>query len=173
MKATLQSINQMQADGAIGKYAIGEAVGAIFYLEPFSTFDIDIFAAFQQTPGSSLISASPIYEYARAHHYEIKDEHILIEGWKVQFLPANDALHAEALEQANQTQFDGVPTWVIKPEHLMAIALRVGRLKDFTRIGLFVERKAYSADALNGILQRHGLAEKWDRFNQKYLSMAL
>jgi hypothetical protein len=32
MKDTLQVINQMQADGVIGPYAIGGAVGATFYL---------------------------------------------------------------------------------------------------------------------------------------------
>ena len=40
MKATLQVINQMQAGGIIGKYAIDEAVGATFYLEPSATLDI-------------------------------------------------------------------------------------------------------------------------------------
>ena len=38
MKATLQVINQMQADGIISRYAIGGAIGATFYLEPTSTF---------------------------------------------------------------------------------------------------------------------------------------
>jgi len=30
-------LNQMEADGVIGQYAIGGAVGAIFWLEPFAT----------------------------------------------------------------------------------------------------------------------------------------
>lgn len=33
-KETLAVINQMQADGVIGKYATGGAVGATLYLEP-------------------------------------------------------------------------------------------------------------------------------------------
>ena len=37
MKKTLDMINRMQADGVIGKYAIGGAVGVIFYLEAFYT----------------------------------------------------------------------------------------------------------------------------------------
>lgn len=41
MKATLQVINRMQAEGVIGEYAIGGAVGATFYLEPSATLDID------------------------------------------------------------------------------------------------------------------------------------
>jgi hypothetical protein len=42
MKATLAVINQMQAVGVIGRYAIGGAVGATFYLEPSATLDIDV-----------------------------------------------------------------------------------------------------------------------------------
>jgi hypothetical protein len=49
MKATLTVINQMQTDGVIGKYAIGGAVGATFYLEPVATLDIDIFISFQSS----------------------------------------------------------------------------------------------------------------------------
>ncbi len=33
MKETLAVINQLRADGLIGDYAIGGAVGATFYLE--------------------------------------------------------------------------------------------------------------------------------------------
>jgi hypothetical protein len=43
VKATIESINQMLADGIIGKYAVGGAVGAWFYLEPAATLDVDIF----------------------------------------------------------------------------------------------------------------------------------
>jgi hypothetical protein len=43
VKETLEAINQMQADGIIGKYAIGGAVGATFYLEPAATVDLDVF----------------------------------------------------------------------------------------------------------------------------------
>ena len=50
MKATLQVVNQMQSDGVISRYAIGGAIGATFYLEPTSTFDIDVFVALQNLP---------------------------------------------------------------------------------------------------------------------------
>jgi len=45
VKATLQVINEMQAAGVIGRYAIGGAVGATFYLEPAATLDIVIFVS--------------------------------------------------------------------------------------------------------------------------------
>lgn len=56
MKATLEAINQMQADGIIGKYAIGGAVGATVYLEPAATLDVDIFVMLPTAIGSSLLS---------------------------------------------------------------------------------------------------------------------
>ncbi len=37
----------MQADGIIGAYAIGGAVGATFYLEPVATLDLDVFVSFR------------------------------------------------------------------------------------------------------------------------------
>jgi len=37
IKDTIAAVNQMQADGVIDRYAIGDAVGATFYLEPVAT----------------------------------------------------------------------------------------------------------------------------------------
>ena len=113
MKETLEVINKMQEAGVIGKYAIGGAIGATFYLEPTSTFDIDIFISFENMPGSLIASPAPIYSYLKTLGYEPKDEHIEIEGENVQFLPADDQLHREALSQAIETNVDGVRTWVM------------------------------------------------------------
>ncbi len=54
-------------------------------------------------------------------------------------------------------------------EHLTAIALETGRAKDHARILQFVESGALEADKLDGILKRHGLIEKWERFGDKFL----
>ncbi len=43
MKTTFALLNRMQADGIIGSYAIGGAVGATFYLEPVATLDVEVF----------------------------------------------------------------------------------------------------------------------------------
>jgi hypothetical protein len=169
MKATLSVINQMQADGVIGKYAIGGAVGATFYLEPVATLDIDIFVSFSQTPGSSLLTVSPIYEYLTAKGYRIEKEYIHIEGWPVQFLPPSDALGEEALTQAVETDLDGIRTHVMTAEHLVAIALQTGRAKDFTRILQFVEAGTIDPNRLDDILKRHRLLAKWETFGDKFL----
>lgn len=49
-------INRMQADGVIGRYAIGGAVGATFYLEPSATADVGIFVTLPTAPGTSLLT---------------------------------------------------------------------------------------------------------------------
>jgi hypothetical protein len=170
MKTTLQTINQMQADGIIGKYAIGGAVGATFYLEPSATLDVDIFISFPSPPGSLLLSLHPIYDYLRARGFQSQGEYILIGGWPVQFLPVRDALEEEGLTQAIQTDVDGVPTWVMPAEHLIAIALRTGRSKDFARIVQFWnDDETLDKDKLRSILTRHGLEPKWRDFERRYL----
>jgi hypothetical protein len=169
MKATLEIINRMQADGVIGQYAIGGAVGATFYLEPVATLDIDVFVSFRDVPTGGLISLSPIYDYLRAHRYKPEGEYVIIEGWPVQFLPAGDALLEEALAEAIGTDLEGVPTRVMTAEHLTAIALKTGRAKDHARILQFVEGGTLDADKLDGVLKRYGLLEKWERFGDKFL----
>ncbi|MGD0010104.1 MAG: hypothetical protein ABSE93_16345 [Terriglobia bacterium] len=59
MKATLEVINRMQAERIIGKYAIGGAVGATFYLEPSATLDIDVFVSLENPQGSPLLTLTP------------------------------------------------------------------------------------------------------------------
>lgn len=90
----------MQADGVIGKYAIGGAVGATFYLEPAATLDIDVFVMLPTTEGSSLLSLSPIYDYLRAQGGTVQLEHIVVGGWPVQFLPPANGLEREAVAEA-------------------------------------------------------------------------
>ena len=169
MKKTLEVINQMQAEGVIGPYAIGGAVGATFHLEPAATLDVDIFVALRDAPGSPLLTLAPLYNYLAARGYPTEKEYVVIEGWPVQFLPPAGALEEEALRQAVETDVEGVSTRVITAEHLVAIALKTARAKDFARILQFVESGVLDADELGQILQRHGLIEPWEQFGVKFL----
>jgi hypothetical protein len=169
VKATLEAINQMQADGVIGKYAIGGAVGATFYLEPAATVDLDIFAVLPAVSGRSLLSLAPIYDYLKARGGKVQDEYIVIGEWPVQFLsPAND-LEQEAVNEATATKVKGVGTWVMSAEHLVAIALRTGRAKDHSRILQFIDQKAVNRKKLRTILERHDLTSKWNQFERRFL----
>ena len=169
MKATLEAINQMQADGVIGKYAIGGAVGATFYLAPAATVDVDIFVALPTASGTSLISLAPIYDYLKARGATELDEYIVVGDWPVQFLPLADDLGKEAVDQAVTVTVEGVDTRVMTAEHLAAIALRTGRPKDHSRILQFVEQQAVDRARLQTIIERHGLALRWAEFERRYL----
>ncbi len=168
VRATLELVNQMQADGVIGKYAIGGAVGATFYLAPAATVDLDLFVTL---PGDSklLVSLSPIYEYLKARGGKEQDEYILLGDWPVQFLLPGNALEHEAVDQAVATSLESVPTRVMSAEHLVAIALQTGRAKDHTRILQFMEQGAVDLKKLKEVLARHGLATKWTRFEHRFL----
>jgi len=169
VKATLEAINQMQADGIIGKYAIGGAVGATFYLEPAATVDLDIFVTLPTSAGGLLLTLAPIYEYLKARGGKVVDEYLEIGGWPVQFLPPSNDLETEAVVEAVATSVEGIPTWVMSAEHLVAIALRTGRPKDHNRILQFIEQDAVNRERLRSILERNGLTVKWKEFERKYL----
>jgi len=130
IQQVLVTINQMQAAGIIGQYAIGGAVGATSYLEPVATLDVDIFVNYQPCPGQMLISSQPIFDYLTSQGYAMQDEYVVIAGWPVQFLPPPSPLVEEALQSAVTLDVEGTSTRVFNAEHLAAIALETGRAKD-------------------------------------------
>ena len=124
MKATLEVINRMQAEGVIAHYAIGGGVGATFYLEPAATLDIDIFVILPYEQEGSLVSLSRIYEFLQARGYRAQDEHIVIEGWPVQFLVPATELEKQAVVNAVPERFEDINIWVMPEEFLVLIALQ-------------------------------------------------
>ena len=49
MERTLQVLNELERDGVLSRYAIGDAMGATFYIEPLLTFDLDIIMLLPET----------------------------------------------------------------------------------------------------------------------------
>ena len=162
-------LNQMEADGVIGRYAIGGAVGAIFWLEPFTTKDLDVFVALPTTEGGSLLTLGPIYEYLLARGHVPQGQFIIIEGWAVEFVPPGTPLVEEALAEAVERDVDGVSTRVFTAEHLAAICLQVGRAKDHDRVLRFLEAGVLDAGRFETILQKHELNDTWTRFQKTHL----
>jgi hypothetical protein len=167
MKQAIAVLNDMVSVGVIQKYAIGGAMGATFYTEPFTTFDLDIFVMFGESDGL-LVSLSPIYAYLRERGYtETTGECVMIEGTPVQFLPTSPGLLDEAMQHAVQIDYDGVPTWVLGAEYLLAIAVSTGRAKDRMRVPLFLESGKIDLACLTDILERHALFERWETWAQQ------
>ena len=98
----------------------------------------------------------------RARGYEEKEnECVLVEGVRVQFLPAYNSLVEEALNQAREIVYEDVPARVLRSEHLIAICLQTGRSKDRDRVRILREQAQLDMNFLADILRRHQLEEEW------------
>jgi hypothetical protein len=169
MKDTLSEINELRAAGLIGQWAIGGAMGVTFYLEPISTYDLNIFVIFEGSP--LILTLTPIYDFLKARGHTTEGDAVLVHSWPVKFLPAESTLLREAVERASEIDFEGVPARVMTTEHLMAIALQTGRGKDFARLVTFMEAGVVNSAKLHDLLARHGLKAAWKRFEQNYLNL--
>lgn len=163
------TINRMEADGIVDRYAIGGAVGATFYIEPAATEDVDVFVAFSGQSTHGLIDPRPVFDYLTARGGRVQGEHIVISGWPVQLLPSTGPLVDEALVEATTVDVAGTPARVFTAEHLAAIALDTGRVKDHLRLLQFIETKTIDMERFEQIRQRHRLIDKWRTFERKYL----
>ena len=161
MREALHYLGQMRESGVIGSYAIGGAMAATFYIDPITTFDLDVFVALPQKADNLLLSLAPLYNHLRAAGFKEDKECVIIYGVPVQFLPAYNPLVEEALERAVEMDYDGVKVRVFSAEHLAAIALQTGRGKDYVRVQSFVESGVLVQAKLTDILMRHGLEAKW------------
>ena len=161
MKRTLQVLNELEKQVVFSRYAIGGAMAATFYTEPFLTFDLDVFVVMPQTAGG-LLTLAPLYDALRARGYsEQENECIMIEGVPVQFLPAYNALLEEALKEAQGIMYEDVPARVLRSEHLLAICLQTGRSKDRERVRILREQAKLEQNFLADVLRRYQLEDKW------------
>jgi len=164
MEKTLQILNDLERDGIVGRYAIGGAMGATFYIEPVLTFDLDVFIVLPQKGG--LVSLSPLYKALAKRGYAEKGECIDIEGVPVQFLPVYNPLLEEALAEAKETVYENTRTRVLRAEHLIAICLQTGREKDRDRVRLFRKEAEFDSRYLHSLLKRFGLEDTWKKWTK-------
>jgi hypothetical protein len=169
IREVIVTLNQMEADGVIERYAIGGAVGATFYLEPVATLDVDVFIAFRTEAGQVLANLKPIFDYLKARGCTMQGEYVVISGWPVQFLPPTGPLVEEALDMSVKADVDGTPVRVFTAEHLAAIALKTGRAKDKARLLQFIEEGAVDVARFREIVRRHNLVDAWAKFERQFL----
>ncbi|MBW2369638.1 MAG: hypothetical protein JRH15_17340 [Deltaproteobacteria bacterium] len=164
MERTLQVLNSLEDNGVLGKYAIGGAMGATFYIEPVLTFDLDVFVILPQK--GALLTLTPLYEALRVKGYKEEGECVDIEGVPVWFLPAYNSLLEEALAEARDIPYENTRTRVLRAEHLLAICLQTSRDKDRDRVRLFREEASLDMKYLSGLLKSHGLEDAWQRMSK-------
>jgi hypothetical protein len=172
LRATIEVIAKLARQGTIKQYAIAGAVAAIYYIQPTLTEDLDILVS----PGdfderkSGLILLQPIEAaLAKMGYTKRSDVGIWIEDWPVQFLPVASPLDEEALAQAREVEIpiEGelpIKARILSAEYVVAIALKVGRLKDLARVEAFLDQEAVDLGSLKVVLDRFGLASAWKTF---------
>ena len=92
---------------------------------------------------------------------KFEEEGLLIHGFPVQFLNAAPGLETEAVEKALVAEWDQHRIRVMRPEHLAAIALTVGRPKDRARLVYLVSLPDFDHALFAEILGRYHLAKRW------------
>ena len=167
MKKVFQLLNEMVRDGEVPNYAIGGAIGAVFYIEPFATQDIDVFVVMETDP-TGLVAKIPGWDYLKERGYtQIRGEAIVVEDWPLHFIPVTDPLEEEAYLNSEVLDFEGEPVRVVLAEHLVAIMLRTGRPKDLARAEMFFLQKSVDRDLLLDIINRHNLEKEWTNFQNR------
>ncbi len=53
-------------------------------------------------------------------------------------------------------------------EHLVAVMLETGRLKDYLRIAVFLQHKVVNLEELESSLAKYSLTEKWEQNINKF-----
>jgi len=164
MERDLQLLNRMKAEGVIEKFAIGGGIAAIYYLEPYSTEDVDVFVSSIILDETGLVPFGGIYAFLRKEGYQAEREYVRIEDWLVQFLPAAESVQKEAVAHARSVMFGSTSTLIFSAEHLAAEFLRSARLKDNLRLVALLQSDIMDMKIFRDIIGRHGLTDKWKNF---------
>ena len=172
LRRTIEVVTQLAAKRVVGSYAIAGAVAALNYIEPMLTEDLDILISVDgfERRSSGLLLLGPIEKaLADMGYSERTNVGYNIEGWPVQFLPVSSPLDEEAPDQAIEIDIaEGgeapLKARCLRAEHVVAIALNVGRLKDLARIQAFLEQEAVDLTRLKKVLEGHNLMGAWKEF---------
>jgi hypothetical protein len=160
MKKALSALNAIKKSKVIDDYAIGGAIAASFYIEATNTEDVDVFLFMSPSANSALLTLTPIYEALKQHGGKVEKEYIVMGDWPVQILPAYTPLVEEAVRLAVTVHYGSIDTRIFSAEHLCAIALDTGRVKDYYRVAAFIEQGKVDRVALNHLVSKYNLSNK-------------
>ncbi len=166
MKEVAKLLNRMVEEEAILDYAVFGAVAQMRYTEAVATFDADILVAVSKPEAIGVLG--PIYAFCKALGYLPEGEAIRVGAWPVQLIPAFDSLTEEAIREAETADLEGTHIRVVRADYLAVIALSVGRAKDFARILALREVGAVKDVEISALAKRHGLADAWTRFLERF-----
>jgi hypothetical protein len=172
LRRAIEVVMKLAEKQVIDRYAITGAVAALNYIQPTLTEDLDVLISIDgfEKRVSGLLLLGPIDKMlAQMGYTERTGLGYMIEDWPVQFLPVASPLDDEALEQAEDVNIADpgdapMLARILRAEHLVANAVKVGRLKDLARAQEFLEQKAVDLERLKGVLERNNLMTAWSKF---------
>ena len=126
LPTVLDELNSLVKQGVIKDYAIGGGYAVMYYGIPYSTFDLDVLV---------LLGSEGDFHNLYTHYYhkgnKIENVYIYISNMPVQFLPNYiSPLFNSAIKKAKQITVSGVPSKIVKLEHLIVLLLTAFRPKD-------------------------------------------
>ena len=160
LSEVFRTINELKSEGVLEDYAVGGAMAVLFYAEPSRTYDLDVFVFLPPAARSGVLLA-PLYAWLGRRGFSAAAEHVLIHGVPVQFLPAHNDLVDEAVEQAQSLDYQGVLVRVVRPEHLVALAVQAAGRKRREHVARLFDSGTVDRDKLQDILGRYGLLDAW------------
>ena len=162
-------LNRIRDAGLVLDYAIGGAVAALAYIETSSTEDVDVFVVLTEDGTHRLHPLGKIWADLTANGAKEDGGYLVIGGWPVQFL-LGSPLDNDGVGSARTRMFGDQEGRIMGPEHLAAIAISVGREKDYPRVQEFIKRGKLDMPVFMGLVEKFGLSEKWKAFETKFLT---
>jgi len=145
---------RMISAGLIENYTLGDALAAVYYTEPVTTYDANIIFVASDKILSHGIPA--IYSHLQSKGWRVEPEHLLFQDFPVQFLAAS-GLTEEAVRNARPIKYEGVPAKFFSPEYIIAIAASIGPHKDLARIEQLMAQATIDEAVLDDILHHYNL----------------
>jgi hypothetical protein len=145
----IRGLNQLRREGLIRDYVVIGAVGALAYLEPVRTEDLDIIVLVD-TDHEYLQMFRRLVERAES----MDGMHLYFSGIPVQVFPSTiSQLYRETLEQARTIRSGNLKVKVPTPEHLVLLALLAFRDADQLRVVRLLPR--VDRQKLEALLRRY------------------
>jgi hypothetical protein len=161
VEKTLKIIRELKEKKILRDFSIGGGIAALYYIEPLLTYDLDIFFIPIE---DGIHVLTPIYRYLKEKGYKTKEEHVLIEGIPVQFIPVYNDLVKEAVHYSVEARYGRLKTRVLGLEYLVAVMFQTYRPKDRERLVKVFEEAKIDLKSLKRILKKYGLFDKYVKF---------
>lgn len=158
MKTAIALAKEMKDQGVILDYAMAGTVAAMFWMEPLDTSDLDFLVIPTPQDAAGPIAGAGMISFLSSKGFKWKQQAVVIDGVPVDFILVPTPLEEEAVRGAvTKRPAPGDSVRVVRPEYLLAIALRVGRTKDLLKAKMLDSSPDVDRRRLEALLDRYKL----------------